>query len=135
MRSSILIILALVAFFGCSKSPEPAGTIVKVVNGCGNSDIVITDIKGRKKPDGFMQAQVIGENSSNNYQALEYRVVWFDKEGFKIDSILSIWKKAPAYASQPFYINATSPSTKARTFRLYIKKDKEIICDEQYDGH
>ncbi|QOY51306.1 YcfL family protein [Candidatus Sulfurimonas baltica] len=134
MRSHILIVLALVAFFGCSKSPEPAGAIVKVVDGCGSGGIVITDIKGRKKPDGFMQAQVIGENSSNNYQALEYRVVWLDKEGFKIESILSGWKKAPAYANQPFYINATSPNTKATTFRLYIKQDKEITCDKQYDG-
>lgn len=134
MRLSILVILALVAFVGCSKSPEPVGEIVKVVDGCGSGDIVITDIKGRKKPDGFMQAQVIGENSSNNYQALEYRVVWLDKEGFKIESLLSSWKKAPAYPNQPFYINATSPNTKAATFRLYIKQDKEITCDKQYDG-
>ena len=129
-----LTLLTLIVLSGCNQSPEPKNAIVKVVNGCGNSDISITDIKGRKKSDGFMQAQVIGENSSSKYQALEYRVVWFDKAGFQIESILSNWKKAPAYENQPFHLKATSPSTKARTFRLYIRQDKEIICNKHYDG-
>jgi len=135
MRLIILTILALFAFSGCGKSPQPDDSIVKVVDGCSGSDIVVTDIKGRKKPDGFMQAQVTGENNSGNYQNLEYRVVWLDGEGFAIDTILSKWNSIPAYPNQPFYINAISPSAKAKTFRLYIKREKEVICDKQYDGH
>lgn len=135
MRLVGLIVLILFFMAGCSKSPEPEDSIVKVISSCSSSDIIIKDIKGRKRADGFMQAQVSGENKSGTYQVLEYRIVWFDKDGFKIESILSKWNTVPAYAKQPFYINATSPDTKATTFRLYIKKEKEVICEEQYDGH
>ncbi len=134
MRLVGLIMLTLFAFMGCSKLPEPNDAIVKVIGDCGSSDIVVSDIKGRKRADGFMQAQVVGENSSGSYQNLEYRVVWLDSEGFAIDTVLSNWNSVPAYPNQPFYINATSPNTKAKTFRLYIKRDKEVICDKQYDG-
>ncbi|MCW8895241.1 MAG: YcfL family protein [Sulfurimonas sp.] len=135
MKLIILIILAMFTLSGCNKSAQPSDAIVKIIDKCGDGSISISDIKGRKKSDGFMNAQVIGENSSSNYQVLEYRIVWLDKDGFKIESILSKWKSIPAYADQPFYINATSPSTKAKTFRLYIKRDKEVICDKQYDGY
>lgn len=127
-------IMLLLLFFGCTKAPNPNASVVKVISDCGSNDIVVTDIKGRKKADGFMQAQVSAENNSNSYQVLEYRVVWFDKEGFKIESILSNWNTVAAYANQPFQINVTSPNTKATTFRLYIKREKEVICDKQYDG-
>ncbi|MCK9454420.1 YcfL family protein [Sulfurimonas sp.] len=134
MRFIGFIAFAVLLFSGCSKSVEPSDEIVKVISSCGSSTIVVTDIKGRKKSDGFMQAQVSGENKSNSYMLLEYQVVWFDKDGFKIESLLSKWKTTPAYANQPFQINAISPNTKATTFRLYIKSDKEVICDEQYSG-
>lgn len=135
MKSIGLIALILLALSGCNKSPEPNGQIVKIVSDCGNNNISISDIKGRKKSDGFMQAQVIGLNSSGSYEKLEYRVVWFDKQGFKIESILSKWKSTPAYAHQPFHINAVSPSTKAKTFRIYIKNEGETICDKHYNGY
>ncbi|MDT8339544.1 MAG: YcfL family protein [Sulfurimonas sp.] len=135
MRLIGYIAFFVLLFGGCAKEPQMSDQIVKVISSCGNSDIAVTDIKGRKKSDGFMQAQVIGENRSDSYQLLEYQVIWFDKEGFKIESILSKWNTVPAYANQPFQINAISPNTKATTFRLYIKSQKEVICDEQYNGH
>jgi len=135
MRLVGYIAFLVLLFAGCAKEPQMSDQIVKVISSCGNSDIVVTDIKGRKKSDGFMQAQVIGENRSDSYKLLEYQVIWFDKEGFKIQSILSKYKTVPAYANQPFQINATSPSAEATTFRLYIKSQKEVICEEQYDGH
>jgi uncharacterized protein YcfL len=135
MRFIGFIAFLVLLFGGCTKQSQMDDSIVKVTSSCGNNDIVITDIKGRKKPDGFMQAQVIAENKTDSYMLLEYQVVWFDKDGFKIQSILSKWNTVPAYANQPFQINATSPNTKATTFRLYIKSQKEVICDEKYDGH
>jgi len=136
--SAVMVVSSLLLLGGCaaSSSPKPKGdSVVNVIQQeCGNSEIIIKDIKGRKKPDGFMQVQVIGESNSNTYQRLEYRIVWFDKNGFTIDTILSNWRVVPAYAHQPFSINVVSPSTKAKTFRLYIRNEKEIICDKQDDG-
>ena len=135
--NSAIIILSLLLLGGCAaSSPEPKGdSVVNVIKQeCGNNDIHIKDIKGRKKSDGFMQVQVIGESNSDKYQRLEYRIVWFDKQGFVIDTILSNWTVVPAYAHQPFHVNVISPSVKAKTFRIYIRNEKEIICDQQQDG-
>lgn len=134
MRYAWTLVFALLFVTGCAKSPQSGAEIAKFVDRCGSSDIIITDIKGRKKADGFMQAQVSGENRSESYHLLEYRVVWYDKEGFKMDTILSKWNTVPAYAKQPFDISAVSPSDKARTFRIYIRKEKETICEKDYDG-
>ena len=136
--SSAVMIVSSLLLGGCatSSSPQPKdNSVVNVIRQeCGNSEITIKDIKGRKKPDGFMQVQVIGESNSNTYQRLEYRIVWFDRQGFMIDTILSNWRVVPAYAHQPFHINTVSPTTKAKTFRIYIRNEKEIICDKQDDG-
>ena len=133
MRYFLVSIFTLLMLSGCSNSPQP-DPIVKVVGKCHSNDIKIRDIKGRIKNDGFMQAQVIGENTTNSYFLVEYRVVWFDENDFTIDTIFSNWNTVPAYINEPFYINVVSPSTNAKSFRIYLKKDGKEICNEQYDG-
>lgn len=129
--SKLFLALPLLLLVGCNE-PKPDDEIAKVISHCGTNSISITEIKGRKTDDGFMQAQIIGNNSSGRYEKLNYRIVWLDGDGFEIDSILSKWRDAPAHEDQPFYIKATSPNTKAKSFRVYIKKDKELICDKRY---
>jgi len=116
---------------GCNTTPKPKDPIVKVIDSCSNNYLVINDIKGRIKDNGFMQAQVIGENLTNGYFKIEYKIVWLDENGFAIDSILSNYTTTPAYPNQPFYINLTSPNTKAKSFRFYLKKEGKTICQEQ----
>lgn len=123
-------VLAAFIFGGCS-SAQNSETIAKIVDGCTNSDIVLKDVKGRKRADGFMEAQITGENHSKDYQSLKYRVVWMDKDGFVIETIMSNWAKVPAYENQPFAISAVSPNAKASTFRVYIKREEEILCNKQ----
>ena len=130
MRYIILIIFSLIFFVGCANTPKP-NTIVKIVDRCSNHDIRIDDIKGRVKDNGFMQAQITGENLTNSYFRIEYRIVWFDENEFKIQSILSKYTELPAYANQPFIIDAIAPNNKARSFRVYLKKEGKIICDQQ----
>ena len=131
------VALALL-FSGCTSSSgaKVNNSVASVIQDeCGSNDIKITDIKGRTLSNGFMKVQVSGENVSSTYQLLEYKVMWFDEDGFVIESILSKWQDAPAYATQAFHVSAISPSSKAKTFRLYIRKDKEVICDKQTDGY
>ena len=130
MKILYTVLIALLLLTACSNEPQPE-PIAQIIGQCGNSDISIRDIKGKKRDDGFMLAQVIGYNDSSEYQLLESRIVWFDKDGFKIESILSKYKEVPAHAKQPFYINEVSPNTKAKTFRVYIRKNEEIICNKQ----
>jgi len=138
MRKALwLALAAAIVLGGCaSSSPKPKGkSVVNVVDsGCGNSEIVIEDIKGKRRKDGFTQVQVTGENTGDDYRRLEYRILWYDRNGFQVDTILSNWTTVPAYAHQPFVINAVSPSTKARKFRIYIRNEKEMLCDRQEDA-
>ncbi len=128
---------AMLLFGGCATEqprPKHRDSVVNVLDAeCGNDDIVVKDIKGKRRKDGFMQVQVQGENTSGDYKRLEYRIIWYDKSGFQLDTILSNWTTVPAYAHQPFVINTVSPSTRARKFRIYIRNEKEMLCDKQED--
>lgn len=122
--------IALAAFLlsGCGE-PTPGSNIATVTDSCIAGTIKITDIKGKKQPDGFMKTQITGQNTSNSYKQLEYKIVWLDQDGFAIKSLLSNWRKFPADANQPFYITNISPNTKADDFRLYIRENnKETLC-------
>jgi uncharacterized protein YcfL len=130
MKIVISVIFSLLLFSACANDPYP-NPIVKIIDGCGTNSISISDVKGKKRDDGFLKAQVIGNNNSNDYHLLQYRIVWEDKSGFKIESILSKWQTLSVYANQPFYINGISPNTKAKTFRIYIQQNKEVICNKQ----
>ena len=130
MRYILLSFLTLIFLTGCTNTPQ-VDPIVKIIGNCSNNDIIIRDISERVRADDFMQIQVTGENLTSNYFKIEYRVVWFDKNHFKIDSILSNWAEIPAYGEQPFYINAISPSHKAKSYRLYLKKEGNLICEHQ----
>ncbi len=133
---AVALSIALLAGGCASSSPKPkGGSVVNVVEpACGNSDIVIKEVRGKRRKDGFMVVQVRGENTSGEYRRLEYKILWFDKNGFQIDTILSNWTVVPAYANQPFSIRTVSPSPKARKFRIYIRNEKEVVCDKQEDG-
>ncbi len=132
MKYILLILLSIVFFItGCSTTPKPSQKIVQLVGNCSDQYISIEDLKGRIKNDGFMQAQVRGRNLTSNYIKVEYKIVWLDENDFTIDTILSHWSAVPAYANQPFYINVTSPNTKAKSFNLYLKKEgKTTLCQK-----
>jgi len=137
LRYLVMPVALLLLAGGCaSSSPKPKGpSVVNVVEpACGNSDIVIKSLKGKRRKDGFMVVQVQGENTSGEYKRLEYRIVWYDKQGFEIESILSNWTTVPAYAHQPFTIHTVSPSPQARKFRIYIRNEKEMVCDKEENG-
>lgn len=130
MKYITLILLSTLFFItACDSAPKPSQKIVQLVGNCSDRYISIEDLKGRIKDDGFMQAQVRGKNLTDNYIRVEYKIVWLDQNDFTINTILSNWASVPAYANQPFYINVTSPSTKAKSFNLYLKKEgKTTLC-------
>ncbi len=130
MRNIFILIATLLTFSACSNNYQPDPR-VKIIGHCSNSAMLVSDVNAMMRDDGFMQTQITGENLTSSYFKVEYKIVWFDENNFKIDSILSNWAEIPAYAEQPFYINVTAPSNKAKTFRLYLKKEGNLICEQQ----
>jgi len=130
MKIITTLFFIFLLFTGCV-STQPKSNIAQVTDKCLTDTISITDIKGKKQTDGFMKTQIVGKNTSGSYQRLEYKIVWLDRDGFVIKSILSNWRKVSADANQPFYITNISPNTKADDFRLYIRQNnKEIVCNQ-----
>ena len=96
---------------------------VKVVDASISGDISVEKISERVNSEsGLKELQVIGENETNKYMKLRYRVVWFDKDGFEIESIAKNWTELPVYKNANFTIHIVAPNKKATDYRLFINK-------------
>ena len=127
---SITFFLYILIFCTSCANTQPKNNIVQITDRCLTDSISISDIKGKKQSDGFMKTQITGRNTTNDYQKLEYKIVWIDNNGFIIQSILSNWRDVSADANQEFYITNISPNTKADDFKFYIRQNnKEIACN------
>lgn len=137
MKKRITVaLLSLSIFSGCTQTQGPNPSVVTIHEKCATDTLEIIDIKGQKRADGFMQIQVVGRNNANEYQKLEYKIVWLDGNGFVIKSILSKWREASADAKQEFYITNISPNAKANDFKLYIRQNnKEILCEQEQNRY
>jgi len=118
MKNLILALILALTLGGCASK-----SYVKVVDNSVEKDVSIEDIKERVNRDsGLKELQVMGENKTDEYLKLRYRVVWFDKEGFEIESIGSKWAELPVYKNAHFTIHVVSPSSKAVDYRLFIDR-------------
>ncbi len=96
---------------------------VKVVDDSISGDISIEKISERVNSEsGLKELQVLGENETDEYMMLRYRVVWFDAEGFEIDSIAKNWTELPVYKNANFTIHIVAPNKNAADYRLFINK-------------
>ena len=119
MKKLVWITLLTVLFSGCAdKSPY-----AKVVDDSLTDKITVEKINERLNSDsGLKELQVMGTNNTGEYVKLRYRVVWFDKSGFEIDSLGKNWTELPAYKNTDFTIHIIAPSPKAVEYRLFINK-------------
>ena len=120
MKIYTLIFLLFIAFSGCAKK-----SYVKIVDSSVSRCIDIDDIKERVRDDGLKEIQISGENETNEYMLLRYRVTWKDKDGFEIPSISSNWTNLPVHKNAEFSINVIAPNEKAHDYQLFINKQGE----------
>jgi len=115
----ILYIALIISLFigGCADK-----SYVKIVDNKVSNVITITDTKKRIREDGFLEVQVVGENTTNEYALFRYRVTWQDKDGFDIPSITSKWQDFPAHKNAEFHINTIAPTMRATDYKIYLDK-------------
>lgn len=145
MQKKVLLLALALLFVGCaSKEVASSDSKAQIVedrppnsdSSCKYGDLSIEEIIDKRADSGLLKVQIKGINRSDRYYQLQYRVVWLDRDGFVIPSLLSKWQSAPAYASSPFYVNAIAPSPKAKRYRVYIRKNqKEIECQTQQENY
>ncbi len=71
-----------------------------------------------RNSDGFLKVSVVGETYSDT--DLYYKVVWFDDEQMKINTLLSKSVKSPVRKNVPFYWTAVAPSKSAVSYKVYV---------------
>ena len=115
---STIFILGIL-FSGCAEN----SSYVKVVDPSISRNISVEKISERvNKESGLKELQVMGENDSNDYMLLKYRVVWYDKDGFEIKAIGDKWMELPVYKNADFTIHVIAPTKNATDYRLFINK-------------
>ena len=117
MKIYSLIFLIVILLSGCASK-----SYVKIVDSSVSRYIDIDDVKERLREDGLKELQVSGENETDEYILLRYRVEWKDKDGFEIPSISSNWTDLPVHKNANFSINIIAPNTKAHDYQIFINK-------------
>ena len=117
MKIYNLVFVILITFVGCADK-----SYVKIVDSSVSRYIDIEDVKERVREDGLKEIQISGENETNEYILLRYRVTWKDKDGFEIPSLSSNWTDVPVHKNAEFSINVIAPNEKAHDYQLFINK-------------
>jgi len=97
-------------------------SFVKVVDNEMSDVIEVTDVKKRIRDDGFLEVQILGKNTTDEYALFRYRITWQDKDGFDIPSITSKWQNFPAHKNAEFHINAIAPTMQVTDYKVYLNK-------------
>jgi len=121
----ILGITAVIIFAGCQNTPVPAhpNWPISIDNSLRNK-IVVTSSISKERVDGLAQVQFALKNllPHTAVNAL-YQVQWFDKNGFKITSVIGGFHKIHLAPGDP----------NVRTYKINIvnyAKNKERIPNE-----
>ena len=81
------------------------------------------ELRSRVK-NGFLEADVEVTNKLSRTQNIEYSFVWFDEQGFSVDSASSPWTPQVIYGKQTVSLRAIAPTTAARKVRLQVRSGK-----------
>jgi len=95
---------------------------VTIIDSFLDNEISITHVKGLINTGGLMEVQLTGVNNTSSYKRLEYKIEWFDNNGFLIDTVMSRWTDFPAYGNSEFGFRAVGPTTAATDFRIKIRE-------------
>lgn len=101
---------------------EKQGTEYKVTKNSLvlNSHIKVVERSTRLKND-LLEAQVRGQNVSSKDVQFEYRFIWLDKDGIRIDSEMSIWKPLALHPKEAAFMSGIAPTPEAKDFLMSIR--------------
>jgi uncharacterized protein YcfL len=77
--------------------------------------------RSARRTNGLLEAQVRGQNVSRKDVQFEYRFVWLDKDGIKIETEVSTWKQVALHAKESAFMTGISPSPDATDFLMSVR--------------
>ncbi len=88
-------------------------------------EIEVLDVKARYVGD-FLEGQAIVKNRKKYTVPFEFKVDWFDEEGFPLDSNIGLWKPDLLYGAETKWITAICPKPHARGFKFMIRSPNPV---------
>ena len=110
-----LLLVCLVGLGGCMDNRIKLNKNIK-------SDLDIEKVVAERNNEGLLQVNINGENDTSKYFKSEYRIIWLDKNGTPLETILSDWTPFPVHEDAEFYITAVAPHPRATDFRIVIRR-------------
>ena len=119
-----VLVMALVG--GClSSAPttvEKQGAEYKVI---ANSLLLNNHIRvverSTRLVNGLLEAQVRGQNVKGKDVQFEYRFVWLDADGVRIDTELTTWKPLALRAKEVALMTGIAPTPEATDFLMAVR--------------
>lgn len=71
--------------------------------------------------NGLLEAQIRGQNVKNKDIQFEYRFVWLDSDGIRLDTGMSIWKPLALHAKETAMMSAVAPTPEATDFLMAVR--------------
>lgn len=122
----ILMIGFSLLLTGCN-TVATGDPIVKITDQKLANPYEIMDVKARIVSGDLLEVQVMAVNHSSSYEKLEYRVEWYDYNGFVIEHGRRMsWMETPAFANQEFAFSAVAPNAKAYRYKIYLRTANRV---------
>ena len=123
MKKFLIFLLSVFLLSGCVKKVKDPNFTVED-SGIYDSLEVVSEAK-RVKDDGFTEIEVIFKNYTDSNEKIAYKIDWFDKDGFSVDTIMSKWKVIEVEAKRNMVIHAISPSVRATEYKIRMQFPSE----------
>ncbi len=105
---------------GCSsKNNDPRLLLAPSVQ---NNIRVLTLEQGTSASGGARMMAEVENRKKRSKQKLEYRVEWFEENGFPVETVSSRWNFFSLLPESKHTITTVSPRPEASQFRLHIKE-------------
>lgn len=122
----VLAIVSAMIMAGClSSAPttvEKQGAVYKVtVNSLLLKNHIRVKERSTRRVNGLLEAQVRGQNVSGKDVQFEYRFIWLDKDGIRIDTEMSTWKSLNLHAKETAFMKGIAPTSEASDFLMAVR--------------
>jgi uncharacterized protein YcfL len=77
--------------------------------------------RSTRRVNGLLEAQVRGQNIKGKDVQFEYRFVWLDQDGIRIETQSSTWKPMALHAKEIALMKGMAPSPEATDFLMAVR--------------
>jgi uncharacterized protein YcfL len=121
--SAILAACSSSNMAGQSAEPPPVeeSRILRSNNALLYSRLQIQDMKTREK-NGLMQVQATLENQWKFELDFQYKIKWFDEDGFEINPESQAWQQLVLAGNNQANVQGVAPNDKAARFEIWVRE-------------